>query len=208
MSCRDARGVDNDDTTASGKTEQRSAPPGTCAAHAHDCFFVILVAFERARAMVRRDARRHVPAAEVESVVVAVLAEAWIRREQILAAPHTADAIRALTPAAERSLRRRPRREQCVDPRLLAEGLHVAPEADRPEDQTVAAEDWSALAAILARAAPNQRDLLIARFVEGKSLPEVAGELGVTAKAARRRLERAIERVRRLVVWRRGRRRG
>lgn len=197
----DTRPVDHIDATAAEKPEPGPTFAGTCATHAFDCSFVVLVAFERARAMVRRDARQmlRVPAAEVDSVLAAVLAETWLRRDQVLAAPRIVDAIRALVPASARSLRSRLPREQCVDPRLLAEGRWVAPETERPDYRAARDEDWAAWAAILARAAPSQRNLLVARFVEGKSLPEVADELGTTTKAVRRRLERAMAALRRLV---------
>lgn len=63
------------------------------------------------------------------------------------------------------------------------------------------AAQWAALGPMvdegLARLSPNDRDALVWRFFEGESIAAVAQRSGISEEAARKRLARALERLRR-----------
>jgi RNA polymerase sigma factor (sigma-70 family) len=77
---------------------------------------------------------------------------------------------------------------------------HMTPEAREPQESTDDA--WARLAphldAALAHLAALDRAAIVLRYVEDKSLREVAAELGVSEAAAKQRVFRAVEKLRRI----------
>src|SRR5258706_1360544 len=78
---------------------------------------------------------------------------------------------------------------------------HMTPEAHEPEESTDDA--WARLAphidAAIARLPELDRAAIVLRYVEDKSLREVAAELGVSEAAAKQRVFRAVEKLRKTV---------
>src|SRR5688500_10933821 len=71
------------------------------------------------------------------------------------------------------------------------------------ETSTMTPQQWEQLSTYLddlvARLRSDDRRAVLLRFYEQKSYPELAAELGVSEEAARKRTDRAVEKLRRLV---------
>ncbi len=104
----------------------------------------------------------------------------WLLRTTEFAARH-----------AVRGEARRRRRERAV----AAGRPEAAPVADDDALARLAAVE-SAVESAVGRLAEADRTLVVARFYRGRSLAEVGADLGISADAARKRLDRALGRLR------------
>jgi len=91
------------------------------------------------------------------------------------------------------NVRRRERRRQAREQKVVAEMASETPQAPPP--------GWADMEPLLndalASLPPAQRGLVLERFLEGRPLAEIGAALGVSEDAARMRLNRALDRLRR-----------
>lgn len=104
--------------------------------------------------------------------------------------------LRLVARAALRDERRRRRHEQRAAEEAMAEVARSA-----GSDEALTAEEWSRVAQVLddsvARLRRGDRDAVLLRFYQRKSFAEVGAALGgVSEEAARKRVDRAVERLR------------
>jgi RNA polymerase sigma factor (sigma-70 family) len=122
-----------------------------------------------------------------------VILSGWLHRTTGFAA---ANAIK------RESRRRRHERAACE---LMPERREEVLMADRANDANDAA-DWDAVAPLLDgaldRLGAGERDAVLLRFIQGKSHRDVGAAMGISEDAARKRIERALGRLRRFFVAR------
>jgi RNA polymerase sigma-70 factor, ECF subfamily len=119
---------------------------------------------------------------------------AWLHR---LAAERVADARRRHWRCASRSVRREEVMTTAwpeVSTRMLADCLVETDLA--PEHILIRQERQEHVHAVLARLAPTDREVLVMRYLEDLSFPEIAGILGIGESAAKMRHLRALQRMR------------
>jgi RNA polymerase sigma-70 factor (ECF subfamily) len=119
---------------------------------------------------------------------------AWLHR---LAAERVADAHRRHWRCASRSVRREEvmaTTRPDVSARILADRLVVTDPT--PGHILIRQESQEQVHAALARLAPSDRDVLVLRYLEDLSFPEIAAILGIGEGAAKMRHLRALQRMR------------
>lgn len=77
--------------------------------------------------------------------------------------------------------------------------LRPAAIADDPAAVAADADEWAAIDAALCALRRADRDAIMLHYADGRSLPEVATAMGTTLEAAKKRVQRSRERLRRLL---------
>ena len=91
-----------------------------------------------------------------------------------------------------KAVRSEVRRKRRLEEMMKDVGAQMLGEGERLEPETTA----GALDEILDRARAGERAVLMLRFLENRSVAEIAERLRITEEAARKRIDRAVERLR------------
>jgi RNA polymerase sigma-70 factor (ECF subfamily) len=157
----------------------------------------------RYREPLRRHAARYVGDTDAEDVVQQALVNASLalRREPERDIEPRPWLYKVTTNAAidhRRALAARPLGDRVhEEPDFEAMG---APEAEDPHEVVTGRETVRSVVSRIQALAPNQRRAATARFLEGRSHDEIAGELGVSKGAARELIHRARRNLRQAIL--------
>ena len=113
----------------------------------------------------------------------------WLRR---ILANNLADAVRGMG-RARRDAGRERSLERDLEASSLRLGSCLAAEQSSPSQKVCREERGVALAAALAELPPAQREAVLLRYFHGRSLPEVARQLGRTVPSAVGLLQRGLK---------------
>ena len=113
----------------------------------------------------------------------------WLRR---ILANNLADAVRAVN-RAKRDAGRERSLERALEESSLRLGACLAADQSSPSQKLHREERGAALAGALAQLPRAQREALLLRYFHGRSLPEVAEQLGRTVPAAVGLLQRGLK---------------
>jgi RNA polymerase sigma-70 factor (ECF subfamily) len=151
------------------------------------------VVFDAHFEAINRYCLRRIPVSDVNDVVAEVFAVAWRKIDQL---PDGGDALPWLYGVArgEVSNRRRSRRRFLALSRKLT-GLGDVPDPG-PEEILVRGAELEELMTALQTLRPADQELLLLRTHEELSYEQIAIAVGCTPEAARKRLGRAVDRLR------------
>jgi RNA polymerase sigma-70 factor (ECF subfamily) len=151
------------------------------------------MAFDAHFAAVNRYCLRRIPMSEVNDVVANVFTVAWRKVDHL---PRGDEALPWLYGIArhEISNRRRSARRFVALRRKLT-GLGVAPDPG-PEEVLVRSADLEEILQALRTLRPADQEILLLRTHEELDYGQIAAAVGCTPEAARKRLDRAVDRLR------------
>ena len=143
---------------------------------------------------VKRYCLRRLEVGDVNDAVANVFMVAWRKVDQM---PDPGDALPWLYGVARNEVsnrRRSIRRAQALTARVATRPSHTEP---GPETQIVAHAEYADLMTALATLRPTDQELLLLRTHEDLDYGAIAIVLGTTPEAVRKRLHRALQRLRR-----------
>ena len=143
---------------------------------------------------IARYCMRRLPVADAHDAVAEVFLVAWRR---IGSMPEADDALPWLYGVARNVVRnstRAGRRSRRLEVKVQAQPAYPDP---GPEVQVVRHEEDEELLAALGRLKPNDQEVLRLRAYEGLTVPQISLVLGCSEEAAKKRVARALKRLRR-----------
>ena len=142
---------------------------------------------------VARYCLRRLPRHDVDDAVARVFGVAWRKVEQMPDGDATLPWLYRIASYEVATMRRSARRRGNLRTRL--EGLGTAPQ-QAPDTQVIRRAEHAAVVAALAALADADREVILLRAYEGLSSDQIAAVLGCSPVAARKRLSRALRRLR------------
>jgi len=133
--------------------------------------------------------------AEAEDLAQEAWLAAWRRLSEVRDTARWKGWLAEVALNAGRQRARRRRVEEAAAPRLRMQARRASPDGGEP-DALEAEEERRAVLEALDELPEEARALVLARYVEGRSAPEIAASLGVAPDAIRARLSRTLRSLR------------
>jgi len=145
---------------------------------------------------VTRYCLRRLPAADVNDATAEVFLVAWKKIDRVPAGDDALPWLYGVARNVVRNVDRSSRRSSRVIGKLAALS---PPPVPGPEPQVIRRQEDAELIAALERMKSEDQEVLRLRAYEGLTAPEIAVVLGVSSEAAKKRVARALGRLRKVV---------